>query len=236
MSNSPSRNPASNDSLSGLLGFILKKFLAKKIDSCLPATVLQYSPTANRAQVQPAIVQITTGSDQIGRAQLASVPVAQIGGGGFFQYYPVKGGDTGWIIACDRDISLFKKNYKQSAPNTFRLHNFADSWFLPDSMLNGVDLIDPTKMCLQSYDGTIGITMGDGVMTLKAPTQINFITPIVTYSGITQTQNAQGASVASSVTGGITTTGDVVAGSISLQNHVHGNVQNGSGETNPPTG
>lgn len=184
MSNAPSRNPAGNDSLPGLLKFVFKKYL-QKTDSCLPATVLAYDSSENRAQIQPAIVQITTGNSQVKRGQLASVPVLQMGGGGFVTYYPVKTGDTGWIIACDRDISLFKKTYKAAQPNTFRLHSFADSWFVPDSMLNGVSLIDNTKMCIQSTDGLTGITIGEGIVNIIAATSINFTSPAVNFSGTT---------------------------------------------------
>jgi phage gp45-like len=38
------------------------------------------------------------------------------------------------------------------------------------------------------------------------------------------------------VTGGITTTGDVVANGISLENHLHTGVQSGTSETGKPTG
>lgn len=167
MSNAPSRNPASNDSLPGLLKFFLKT-VQKRTDCCLPATILEYSPSANRAQISPALVQITTGNAQISRGQLASVPVLQMGGGKFVQYFPVGTGDTGWIIACDRDISIFKKTYKKSPPNTYRLHDFADSWFVPDTMLNGVTIApeDIQNSVWQNYAGTVKIALWNNLIKI----------------------------------------------------------------------
>ncbi|OWK42477.1 hypothetical protein [Fimbriiglobus ruber] len=49
-------------------------------------------------------------------------------------------GDTGWIKANDRDISLFKQTTAASSPNTARLHDFADAMFFPDTLLNGVTI------------------------------------------------------------------------------------------------
>lgn len=172
MSNVPSRNPAGDDSLTGLLKFVFKKFL-QNTETSLPATVIAYSPSENRAQLQPAIVQITTGGAQVPRGQLASVPVLQLGGSAAVHYDPVGPGCKGWIIACDRDISLFKKTYKQSAPNTLRLHSFSDSWFVPDTMLNGVTIAeeDVTNSVWQNLLGTVRLALW--------PTLFKFTTPTV---------------------------------------------------------
>lgn len=235
----PSRNYANDGSLLGVIRLALTKFLQNDIDDMLPAQVIAYNATTNRAQVQPLIVQVTTDNIQIQRAQIASVPVYKMGGGSFVISFPVNSGDLGWIKANDRDISLFKTKYQQSPPNTQRKHKFSDAVFIPDSMLNGVSLVDPTKMCLQSYDGTMAITIGDGQITLKAPTKINFETPLVVYSGVFEVQNTASAGVAATITGALTTTGEVTStlgGTHTLTEHVHGGVQSGSSNTSTPTG
>jgi len=170
VSNAPSRNPAGNDTLSGLLAFALTKFL-QDVDGCLPAKVIAYNAATNRAQVQPQIVQVTTGNEQVPRAQVASVPVAQWGAGGFVLYFPVKTGDTGWLIASDRDISIYKQTYKQSAPNTNRLHTFEDGWFLPDTLLNGVTIAseDTGNAVLQNDAGTVKIALWSDLIKIIAP-------------------------------------------------------------------
>jgi hypothetical protein len=235
VSNAPSRNPAGNDTLAGLLNFALIKFL-QNVDGCLPAVVVAYDPATNRATVKPQIVQVTTGNEQVARAQVASVPVARWGAGGFLIYFPVQTGDKGWLIANDRDISIFKQTGDQSPPNTNRLHSFEDGWFLPDSALDAASPMDAGKCCLQSYDGLTSITLGGGIITLTAPTEIVLNTPLVSIAGQMIAGTDSSYDQTASFNGKITTTGDVVAGTISLQEHVHGGVQTGSADTGVPVG
>jgi hypothetical protein len=235
VSNAPSRNPAGNDTLTGLLNFVLLKFL-QSVDGCLPAVVLAYDPITNRAQVQPQIAQVTTGNEQVARAQVASVPVARWGAGGFLIYFPVSTGDKGWLIANDRDISIFKQTGLKSPPNTNRLHSFEDGWFLPDSAFAGVSLADASKCCVQSYDGTTSITLGGGVITLTSPTEIVLNTPLLSIAGQIVAGTDSSFDQTASFNGKITTTDDVVARTISLLNHVHGGVETGGGETDGPVG
>jgi hypothetical protein len=235
VSNAPSRNPAGNDTLSGLINFALTKFL-QNVDGCLPVEVLAYDPATNRAQVQPLIVQITTGKNQVPRAQVASVPVAQWGAGGFVLYFPVTTGDKGWLIANDRDISIFKQTYQQSAPNTNRLHSFEDGWFLPDTLLSGVSVADTAKCCIQSFDGTTSITLGGGVITLTSPTEIVLDSPLVSIAGQIVAGTDSADTRTATFNGNIVTTGDVIAGTISLKEHVHTGVETGSGDSGGPVG
>jgi phage baseplate assembly protein gpV len=235
VSNAPSRNPSGNDTITGLLNFVLLKFL-QSVDGCLPAKVIAYDPATNRAQVQPTIVQVTTGNEQVARAQVASVPVARWGAGGFLVYFPVASGDTGWLVANDRDISIYKQTGTQSPPNTNRLHSFEDGWFLPDTALESVTLADSAKCCIQSTDGTTSITMGGGVITMTAPTEIIYDTPLVSYAGQIIGGTNPAYTRTATFNGTVSTTGDVVAGSISLQEHVHGGVTSGGSDTEGPVG
>jgi hypothetical protein len=235
VSNAPSRNPAGNDTLAGLLNFALLKFL-QSVDGCLPVQVLAYDESTNRAQVQPQIVQVTTGNEQVARAQVASVPVARWGAGGFLIYFPVTTGDKGWLIANDRDISIYKQAGVQSPPNTNRLHSFEDGWFLPDTALTSAQPADASKCCIQSYDGTTSITMGGGVITLTSPTEIVLNTPLVSIAGQIVAGTDSSFDQTATFNGTITTTDDVIAGTISVQEHVHGGVMTGGGETEGPVG
>src|ERR1700712_4678497 len=102
-SSPPSHNPADDDSMAGMLRLVLTKFL-QNTDDMLPARVIAYDRTANRASVQPLIAMVTTDNVQVNRSQLASVPVLQLGGGDCMLSFPLKSGDLGWIKASDRDI------------------------------------------------------------------------------------------------------------------------------------
>ena len=127
----PSKDPADQGSLAGTLRSVFKKLL-QGIDDCLPATVIAYDRVNNTATVQPQVMMVSTDGEKVTRAQLASIPVFCYGGGGFMLNFPLKAGDTGWIKANDRDISLFMQKQGEAHPNTARLHSFSDGVFFPD--------------------------------------------------------------------------------------------------------
>lgn len=173
----PSLDPASYGDFSGVIRFVLTKLL-QNTDDMLPAQVIAYDRTTNRARVQPLIAVVTTDNIRIDRAQVASVPVLQPGGGGFVMSFPIKTGDLGWIKANDSDISLFLQNLQNSSPNTARLHSFEDAIFIPDTMFKSVtiDPADTDNVVIQSLDGTCKISMG--------ATSIAFTSATLTHNGV----------------------------------------------------
>lgn len=165
-----SGNPADSNTLPGVLKFALNKFL-QHTDDMLPAKILAYDRTTNRAQVQPLIAMVTTAGQVINRAQVASIPVLQPGGGDFVMSFPIKTGDLGWIKANDRDISLFKKTLKNASPNTQRKHMFSDAVFIPDNMLNGTVIAgeDLNNLVIQNLAGTVKIAWWPTLLKIIAP-------------------------------------------------------------------
>lgn len=149
-----SNNPVNNDNLAGLFRLILRKW-TQYLDNQLPAQVVGYNVTTNRAQVQPLVMAVTTTGVQITRAQIASVPVRMFGGNGTVARVSPKAGDFGWLRASDRDISLFKQSLKNAPPNTKRQHSFEDAVFEPDP-ITGVTVPSShiTNFTIQSLDGT----------------------------------------------------------------------------------
>lgn len=212
----PSRNRATDNTLIGVLE-LFKAKLKQDLDDMLPARVIAYDRATNRAQVQPLIVMVNTLNQQIPRAQIASVPVLQIGGGGFVISMPIKTGDLGWIKANDRDITFFLKNYAQAAPNTQRRHKFSDAVFIPDSFMKDVviNAEDEDNLVIQNLDGTVRIAIWGDKVKITAP-EIVLDTPLV------------------SCTGDVVAAGDVVANGISLHDHLHGGVMVGSSNTGVP--
>lgn len=165
----PSRNPADNDSMPGLFKTVLRKFL-QRVDDMLPAQVMAYNRTTNRAQIQPLIDVITTSNQRVTRAQIASVPVQQTGGGGFVLSFPLTTNDLGWLKSNDRDISLFTQFYKQSPPNTLRFHDFKDAVLLPDTMMQGVTIADEdtNNAVFQNLVGTVKISLWPTMIKILA--------------------------------------------------------------------
>lgn len=197
----PSRDPANDDSLLGMARSVLDKFL-QGVDDMLPARVVSYDRASNRATVVPIVKLLTTDNRQVARAQVASVPVFQYGGGGFALSVNLKPGDLGWIKANDRDISIVMQAYRDNAPNTLRKHSFQDAMFYPDAMRGIVTAGDESEnMTLQSLDGTTRVSVGDGTINMVAGANSikigpsgTVITGTLTINGIPFGTHVHGAS------------------------------------------
>lgn len=179
----PSRDPADDGSLLGMANQILKKHL-QSVDDMLPARVVAYDRATNRAQVVPLIKILTTDNRQLDRAQIASVPVMQFGGGGFVLNFNLLPGNLGWIKASDRDISLFLQSYKTNPPNSLRLHSFEDAVFIPDVMTGyAINGEDAGNAVLQTLDGAVRVAVWPDRVKLTAgalsvtvgPASIDFV-------------------------------------------------------------
>ena len=101
---------------------------------------------------------------------MANIPVYSAGGGDFNTNYPLKEGDTGWILACDRDISLYlQSEYEMAPPNTERLHSYSDAVFFPDIMddytINGAD---EGRAVFQHKSGATAVSIGIADIILRA--------------------------------------------------------------------
>lgn len=165
--NIPSVDPANNDTLVGTFNFVLQKYL-QTCDDMLPAKVIAVKPgSPTFVQVQPQILVLGTGGDQLPRAQIASIPVLSLGGGGFVMTFPVKPGDMGYIKANDRDISLFMQNFNANPPNTERMHSFSDAIFIPNTFTGYT--ADPDNLVIQSLAGDVKISVGSDTIDIIAP-------------------------------------------------------------------
>ncbi len=221
--NPPSRDPADDGSMLGMVKLILRKHLMD-VDDMLPARVVSYDRQTNRASVVPLVKVLTTNNQQMGRAQVASVPVLLIGGGDVALSFPLKAGDLGWIKANDRDISNVLRSYADGAPNTLRLHSFQDAVFIPDAMRDvEISGEDTDSAVLQMKDGTARIAVG--------PDRVKF-----TVGGISLEITPTGVEII----GPLTTSGPVVVpqiniGGIPFATHKHTGVQSGGDNTGGPT-
>jgi len=252
----PSIDPSSRGDLSGTVRLILTKFL-QSVDDMLPARVIAYDRTTNRARVQPLVAIVTTDKKQVQRAQIASLPVFQFGGGGFVLSFPLNSGDLGWIKASDRDISLFLQALNESPPNTQRLHSFEDALFIPETMFKDVVINeeDAENVVFQTVDGTVRIALFDDKVKITAPriecvapeilltasTKVTIDTPLTEITGELTTGTDSGGDATFGgnvrVEGHIVAAGEItteLAGGIELSTHLHSGVQSGGSNTGGP--
>lgn len=230
----PSRDPANDDSLLGMARQILDKFL-NNIDDMLPARVVSYDRVKNRATVVPMVKLLTTDNRQVGRAQVASVPVMQFGGDGVALSFNLKAGDLGWIKANDRDISLITQGYKDSAPNTLRKHSFQDAVFIPDVMRGlTINAEDQAHAVLQTLDGSVRVAIWPDRVKITKGAMYAEVGP----ANITLSNGSSGLVISPS---GATAQGHfsfpdgVSIGGIEFGTHKHTNVQPGGGTSGGPT-
>lgn len=163
-------DPAYNGTLPAMMKFCLQKFMQGDVSGMLPARVLAYDRTANRVQVEILIMIVSTGGNQYPRPQLASIPVFVFGGGNLMMSFPLKTGDLGWILANDRDISLFLQTYENEPPNTARMFSFSDSVFFPDIMREyTINTEDADAAVLSTVDGTIRIAISSTGIKITSP-------------------------------------------------------------------
>jgi phage baseplate assembly protein gpV len=105
-------------------------------------------------------------------------------------------------------------------PIDARMHHLSDAFAFVGVMSQARLLTSgasATTTQLRSDDGGTFVELsGGGIVTVTAPTKIVFNTPEL------------------HVGGKVTTTGDVTAGTVSLQHHVHQNTQPGSGLSGQP--
>lgn len=197
-------------------------------ECCIPVTVIEYNRANNIVTAQGAINHISFANESIPRVPF-KVPCFNPCGNGIGINFPIKAGDTGWVIGADVDTELFMQSLKTADPNTGRLHCFAFGFFIPDK-IKGFQIAeeDADALVIQTLDGKTKITLKNGNVTvLSADTvnvqctnanvnasQLNLTAESTVTGNITVTGNL-------TVNGTITATTDTLVGSVSLKSHIH---------------
>lgn len=211
-----SQQPESDKNEAQSMMHILRKAFMSMCDVCIPAVVVSYDRAKNRAVVRGLIQRVTVDNKIARRQPLYDIPLFAYGDGNFHISFPVKAGTLGWILVCDRDIELYKSSLKESRPNTYRAHTFADSWFIPDQMhpltIAGED---SEAMVIQHASSNSRVSVAaDAVRITVGDTKITVIDGKVTVKATAvdldaQTTNVLGALNVTGLTtlsGGLTST------------------------------
>jgi hypothetical protein len=182
----PSANPADDDTLLGAIKTAVRKEI-QNTDGMLPVEVVAYDRATNRATVRHLVQMMATDGTAYDRADIASVRVYQFGNGTFSMSLPIKPGDRGWIMAADRDISLFQQDLKKGAPNTRRMKSFSDGLFMPDAMSMGdVEAPDGDSVTIQMNAGGVVLAMGENGFSVR----VGGVSMEITGAGIAITGGA----------------------------------------------
>ena len=141
----------------------LKKNIFFKLNVCLPANVIKYNSSNNTVDIQPSIQVVLTDNKFMDMPQIFDVPVLEVGGKGLSVKIPLQAGDTGIVIFCDRDISLFKQEKKNIQPNTLRKHDLADGIFIPMKFGNS----GSSNISIQNTDGSVKFEITSSGINVK---------------------------------------------------------------------
>lgn len=202
--------------------FMIRQAMA---DATHVALVIVKAVVANKTMgapplvnVQPMVHQI----DQLGTATphgiVNNIPTFRAQSGMSAFICDPKVGDIGVVLCADRDIKSAIANQAPANPGSFRRFDWSDSMYI-----GGFASIDPTTYVKVDDDKGVTIQVKRGnPLTINADT-IN----IAASDGSSHTDIK--------ITGSATASVDLVANSISLHDHVHGGVQSGSSDTDPPS-
>lgn len=159
-----SNNTKLNESqtLDGILKMV-KRNIFIELNVCLPAIVKAYNSADNTVDLQPAIQAVLKDNSFVTLPQIFDIPVLELGGAGLSIKIPLQAGDTGIVIFCDRDISLFKQEKKNTQPNTLRKHDLSDGIFIPMRFGNS----GSSNIMIQSEDGNTQFEVTSSGINIK---------------------------------------------------------------------
>ena len=202
----------------------LMRHFALDLESAIPAVVISYDREKNLVTCRPAINRVTVEDESVERAEI-TVNCLNPCGNGIGINFPLREGDTGWIIAADRDTQNFTDTLAPCNPASGVLHRYAFGFFIPDKIKDFViDAEDADALVIQTLDGKTRISVKEQQISIVSENgvKVNAVTAhvnAVTSATVICPEIAITGSI--TVTGDITASGDVVGNGISLASHTH---------------
>lgn len=191
--------------------------------TALPGIIESYDEDAQTATVQPAIQGQVTAPDgtvtTISLPVITDVPVQFPSGGGFSLTFPVKAGDECLIVFASRGIDAWHALGGVQQPTASRKHALSDAFAMVG--------IRSVPRALSPAPSTTAVQLrndaGTSMVEIQPSGHIRALAP----AGFEVVGNV-------TVSGTITTPMDVIAGTVSLKNHLTSAVQTGVGTSGPP--
>lgn len=107
----------------------------RRVHTGLPGRVESFDKAKQTVDVQPLVQTYVPQEDGTMLATdlpvLSSIPVAYGGGGGFRGTYPLKQGDTGWILFSEASLDVWQAKGGKVDPGDERRFHVADAVFEP---------------------------------------------------------------------------------------------------------
>ena len=215
----------------------------QKINTVFLAKILSVSTAGvggtKTVTAQPLICQIDANGNALPSPKLVEIPHYRVqAGAGAFVVNPHVG-DIGVFVCAKRDISKIKHGVTDpQTPASFRSFDLADAIMIATIHTGTASTyvyIDPDSGTIE-IKAPSSLTVNTATATINASGSTSINSPETTISGHVTIKGGLSVSggEGAQVDGSLTTTGDVVANGISLDNHVHGSVMSGSSDTSAP--
>ena len=197
----------------------------------IPGYIVDFDPSKVTATVQIGVRGVVATSDGSANAVpyplLKDVPVQFPGTADAVLTFPVQEGDECWVAFSNRAIGAWLQSGGMQDPSNSRGLDMRNAICIPGSLSQPkvITGFNNTHAQLRSRDGStyVELDSAGGILKFVAPGGFQFQGPSADFSGT--------VTAAETIT---STGGDVLAGSISLQHHVHPGVQSGSSTTGQP--
>jgi len=203
------------------ISYVIETIVKNRVNTALPVLVKAVEAggtggTAGYVDVMPLICQRDASGEALAPTKLFHLPYFRLQCGSACIVADPVIGDIGLAVFAQQDASNVKAGLTDYVtPDSYRYFDMADGFYF-GGFLGQVPSVfvhlDPT-----------------GNVKVKAPTKITLEAPDVEVNATTLTVNAN-----MQVNGMVGSTGNITAGSISMQTHTHGGVQTGSGSTGGP--
>ena len=195
--------------------------------TCLPCAVVAVNASSQTVDIQPVLMSYFFGQNvSTPRPIIRNVPFWTFRAGDTYISLPIKVGDTGLAIFCQRDISNWKETGGTVPLQSERVMDYNDAFYIPfmGSKAQAIPSYNPDF--IEIVKSGKKITVKDG--TLEAPEY-----EIVAKSLNISQNVVVGGTILS--TGAITSATAVgLADGTQLGTHVHSGVQRGNAQTDPP--
>jgi len=209
---------------------VAQRSAQSKLWTALPGIIQSFNAEAMTCVVQPTIQVFVTSDD--GSMVMTSLPLLQDcpvqfpAGGGCTLTFPVAPGDECLVVFASRCIDSWWQSGGIQNQAELRMHDLSDGFVLLGfrSKPRVISAISGSAAQLRSDDGVAFVEVNPTTHAINATTTgpLNLTAPLVTINGDVQ------------VNGRVDTTGDVKAGTISLQQHRTSGVTPGSGTSGAP--
>lgn len=198
--------------------------------TAIPGIVQSFNAAQQTAVVQPAIRAIVFDINgvptNVTLPLLLDCPVQFPGAGGYTLTFPVNAGDECLVVFASRCIDAWWQSGGVQNQAVMRMHDLSDGFALLgfSSVPKVINNISTSATQLRSDDGSTYVEVGASEITLNAA---NVNINASTSATVTAPQINLDGKVNNSVAGG-------TIGGITVNTHVHGGIQPGTGTTQGP--